>query len=723
MTSPVTVTPPIIYALFALVLAALSPIAWSQQPAADSSGKTKDVPLQLDVFTVATSKDEGYLSQNTLSGNRVSANLMKVPQTIQIVNQQLIEDLNVLEDLMPAMELATGSIVRRSFNPGDDQFLWGFRVSSTLRDGLPTFSNAVTSSYDVERVEIVKGPSAMIFGQFSSVGGIVNYVTKKPSKTPSYFLKASVGSFDYRSLEFHARGPITSKLRYRADIGALDEGYSSRKFAFVENQFIGAAVDYDLGPASRVSMDYSFYTLDTLRPLTMMDPRINGKVLEAPDNFSLNEPWAHHPTEQHRASATFTTILGTDFTSRTLFFYSNARNDWLRDQMNSLDVVNQTGRKISQDFHVSNHTLTLVSDFVKEMKTGAVDHRLNFGFDIRNEVLASNQTNYLLTNTYNYRNPTYTTEPTTGKPIFGARTNSLVHGRFAGIYAMDQLSVLNERFSVVAGVRFNDQFSQSGDRLPSGSPSAVTNENYTAPRYGVIVRPFESLTGYYNYSESFSFNTGVDYRSRPLVPSVGKNKEFGVKFMLVDDAKWSAHASLTYFDLQLTNVTLTFTQGPGDPNPGTQGIRQSGQQTNKGYDLYLNLHRKFEMANLSAIITAYHGDIRDQFNRKPVFAVNNTHSFLGTVEVKSGRLAGFNVGGGFVYKGRRVGPNLPSGATTYFEPYTVSRAMLGYKWRRYQFQLNVENLSDDKYIIGSETALFVYTDPGRSIKFSTGYRF
>jgi iron complex outermembrane receptor protein len=684
----------------------------------------QDEVVLLDRFTVTQVNDEGYLSHNSLSGSRMAVNLMKVPQSIQIANQQLLQDLGSSDDMMPAIEAASAGIVRRSFNPGDDQFIWGFRVISTLKDGLPNLSNAVSAAYDVERVEIAKGPSAMIFGASSTLGGVINYVTKKPTKKPMYALKATVGTFNYHSLAADASGPINNRLRYRLNVGAVDSDYSDRRFAFYENRFIGGGIEYDLSDRSKLEMDFAYYTNNSLRPFTMMDPSNNGKVIDMPDNYGLNEAWAEHPTVQYRGSATLTTILGADFTSRTQISYAGRKNDWLRDQVNGpLNFATRTVRKISQDISIKDHSAMLVQDFVKELDTGPVHHTFNFGLDVSDSDGRTKQTNYTLTNTWNYLNPVYGTSHSTSAPVFGAPTNIETQNNVSAIYAMDQMSVLNDKVNVLVGARYNRSDGSSGAPAPSGGTRTVTKGNYTAPRYGVILRPWEFMAAYYNYAESFAFQTGLDYLNRPLAPSIGVNNEYGLK-VIYGGEKWSVGATLAVFDLKLTNVRVLFVQGPNDPNPGTQGAKTDGEQTNSGYDLSLNFHRKFAQAEVDLIVNAYSGDVKNEFGRKPVYTVNNTYGLFGTFRFTEGPLSGLRFAGGLAYKGERIGPDLTNGqGATWFPENTVSRAMIGYSWKKFSLQLNVENLEDDKYIIGSETAMFVFTDPGRTLRFSAGYRF
>ena len=202
--------------------------------------KVADEAIELSPFMVSTAQDKGYQAANTLSGFGYDTPISKLPQTLQVANEQLLQDLGLgSNDLISAMEVASSSVVRRSFNNGDDQFMWGFRLAQSIRDGVPIgVSNPTGVMYDIERIEAIKGPAAALFGQASAVGGLLNYVPRRPSRTPKYRAELSYGSYDAKTAAIHAAGPITDKFRYRLDLGASDKS-GRRKFTFYKDRFYG----------------------------------------------------------------------------------------------------------------------------------------------------------------------------------------------------------------------------------------------------------------------------------------------------------------------------------------------------------------------------------------------------------------------------------------------------------------------------------------------------
>ena len=100
------------------------------------------------------------------------------------------------------------------------------------KDGFGYSTNAIGTLYDIERVEVIKGPAAMEYGQAAYVGGIINIVTRQPTDTFKGSFAASVGSFKSREAEAHLSGPATKKLLYRLDAGATNTDWGPRYWSF-----------------------------------------------------------------------------------------------------------------------------------------------------------------------------------------------------------------------------------------------------------------------------------------------------------------------------------------------------------------------------------------------------------------------------------------------------------------------------------------------------------
>jgi outer membrane receptor for ferric coprogen and ferric-rhodotorulic acid len=299
-----------------------------------------------------------------------------------------------------------------------------------------------------------------------------------------------------------------------------------------------------------------------------------------------------------------------------------------------------------------------------------------------------------------------------------------IRSRYSGLYLQDQIGLWQDRVILVAGGRYNEFVQKSRTVSAPNSPVTITEGDKVISRYGVIVQPFpQDITVYYNRSESFLFNGGVDYLNNPLQPSVGTNNEFGAKGLFFNGA---LSLSATYFDIELSNVRVVFTQGPNDPIPGGSGVKQDGKQTNKGWDLNAAVSRKLGSGVANLIATCYSGNSRNEAGVKPAAAINNSYSLLANYSVNEGGLKNFKFGGGYLFKGQRTiatAAGFPAGTIVKLPEYDVVRAFMSYSWSRYSLQLNVDNLLDEIYVQGAESAVWVQTDPGRVFKLTATWRY
>jgi len=683
-----------------------------------SEEKKKEEAVVLEKYIVDTTMDRGYSSKNTLSSaGKISTRLLDTPQVIQIVNRELIEDLSA-DAMLGAVQMVAGGIVRRSFNPGDDQYIWGFRSGSSLKDGVTLGSNAVGAMYDVDRVEVLKGPVAMTFGNAGFIGGAINYVTRVPAKKRTTEVIGTIASFNYYRGELHHSQPVNQAFRYRVDLGATDSDYSDRKFAYYKDSFLGAGFVYDLSDRTQFNLDIAYSKINYNRSVTFIDPA-TFKVFAGPDNFTIDHADTKYPTENFRVTSTLRSELGSGWGLSFFLAYINNNNSWFRPYATDYSIATGIMKRVTEDFVTSSHSNITNLDFSKEWVTGPLKHTIVLGgANTFNKGSASNFS--YETSDLDVRNPgnggTASRKTGTGHTIYGAYTNS--RSRQSSAYLQDTISILNDRAYLVGGLRFNDSLSDN----PNAAARA-TALNKTVRRYGAVYKVTKDVAVHYNNSQAYIFNTGLDYLNRPLLHSLGNQEEIGVKADLFEG---QMSLTATYFDITLTNVRLLFVQGPNDPIPGAQGVFQGGKQSNKGYELTGSYNKVVGAGEVSLIATYFTGNVRDQFNLKAIGATNNTGSLLAKYRIVDGRLKNFAFGAGMNSQGSRLASKfaqVPNSDFTRLPAYTEYNIFATYLHGRFRYQLNVDNLTDEIFVQGAELPFWIFTDPGRRFKFSVGYKF
>ena len=690
----------------------------SSAKAPPSSGEI----VRMSAFNVDTSQDQGYSAKNTLSAYGTATSLLNTAQNIQIADRAMINDLDARVEF-DAVAYAAAGVTRRSYNAGDDQYIWGFRSNIILLNGLPynIQGGPVGATYDTDRIEVIKGPGALLFGQDAFTGGTINIVTRQPTAVAHADLQATYGNFDYRRFEAHLSGPVVPKLRYRIDAGLTDTHEGSEQFTFYHDRFIGGAIDYDLGEHAKLSVNASLYHQNYLYPMTMLDPQ-TGHLLATPDNFTLQEPWANNPNTLFRTGAQLVVDITSNLTSRTYASYENIDVNDFRPVWSTVNIATTTLTGYADNPQFANHNDMIGEDLAWTVPTPFVHQKIQFGFEQRNDNLDRQEPEYALA-PLNYANPVYAS-PTGPSISSGAGVYNNTKDRISGIYAEDVLSVWDDRISAVIGGRYNNYFQATGAPVPgTGGTQTVQNQSKNIGRLGVLIHPIPDATLYYSHSQAFLFNSGIDAYNNPLEASTGISDEGGGKLALFNGGLL---LTASVFDLRLTNVRTQYIEPAGQPQPGTLALETVGRQTNKGYDLAANVSRAVGPGELDAVATLYHGNIRDNFGNKVVGPANNTYSLLASYKFNQGPASGLGAGVGTRYQGTRDGYGFATSLglpAAKWGSYTDVTVFLSYQWRRFKGQLNVDDLANHTWIEGGEGPLWIYPNLGRTVRFTLGYEY
>jgi len=258
------------------ILAAPAPLLLSQ----DSQSADEEV-FELSPFEVSTSNDRGYLSTNAISGTSLNTAIRDLPMPLEVINRELIDDLQA-DDLKETLEYSAG-VYTQSFenttganegrfsdnSPSSSGFsaftntisLRGYTVPNNQRFGfrvgaiVPAYNvilGGSTDSVATERVEVVRGPQALLYG-INVLSGVVNIIPKEPLFDPAYRASISAGSYGYRRASFDATGPIIKqKLAYRFLTAYTEEDHWSM-FQHTEKE------DYALQFKWRITPHYDLF--------------------------------------------------------------------------------------------------------------------------------------------------------------------------------------------------------------------------------------------------------------------------------------------------------------------------------------------------------------------------------------------------------------------------------------------------------------------------------
>jgi outer membrane receptor protein involved in Fe transport len=276
MTSPVRTASLVSLACASLIgsmvaTAALAQTTTPKAKTADTNSYDPDKILVLSPFQIDASNDTGYRATNSISGTRLNTPIKDVPMPIEIITNEFIRDTGA-QDLRQALAYSAGVVLQSQgdFGRGVDDLddgaegvtgtkeqtsikLRGFSTTESLRRGFRRAS--YTDSIAIERVEVVRGPSALLYG-IGNFGGIVNYLPKEPQRRAKYQVRATAGSWDYLRGELDFTGPLGNKMEmaYRL-VASTDETKDYTEFKERKTFFVMPAFSFKPFKDTRVLVD------------------------------------------------------------------------------------------------------------------------------------------------------------------------------------------------------------------------------------------------------------------------------------------------------------------------------------------------------------------------------------------------------------------------------------------------------------------------------------
>lgn len=671
---------------------ALAPITITAQPLLESPFKPVD----------------GYIATRSISATKTDTPLSETPQSITVVTSEEIRDQGAT-GLQDALNYAAGV---RSDAYGLDSRSDNFRIRgsepSVFLDGLRTNYNWYTSTtraepYTLERIEVLRGPSSMLYGQ-GSTAGVANMVTKRPLSETMREIGISYGSHNRRQIQADFTGPIDEDGEWLYRVVALGR-LADTQVNYVRDDRWVLAPSLTWQPSASTSL--------TLRALLQEDksgstaqffpwegvtlPNPNGQI--PTDTFVGDPDWDRYNSSRRAIGWSFEHAFNDNWKVRQNTRWSHNEVDYRSLYANSFDGANgwpadPVNKRLLSRY--ADGTITTVKMLSADQHlegtfdTGPIKHQMLLGFDLthstEDKIAAfAGPDDVPLIDAYNPIYPVYT------PPSF-ADAMPTARQRDMGIYLQDQLRY--NKWIVVAGLRFD-----RSRNMVDGRADQVSRA--TSKRLGVMYTADNGLSPYLSYSESFTPVLGRDASGNSFVPLRGKQLEAGIKY---ESADGGLMATASAYTLQEENRLIN------DPNNPTQQA-QVGKTRNRGIDLELKtaIGRQFDLiANYSYI------DLDEQLEGLP----KHQASLWSKYRFSVGDVNGLSLGAGVRWLGGfrdGVAPRTPS--------VTLVDAMLAYETPSWRYALNINNLLDKTYVSTCLGRGDCWYGSRRSIVASASYRF
>lgn len=529
-------------------------------------------------LNVAVSDVANYQTEAVGSATRTQTPLRDIPQAITVVSKEQIRDQS-FQSIADVINYVPGITSHQGENNRDQLVIRGNSTSADfflngVRDDVQYYRDL----YNVERVEALKGPNAMIFGRGGG-GGVVNRVTKEAGFTPLRELTLQGGSFRNRRGTFDFDQPLGDRVAFRFN-GLYENSDSFRKF--VNRERYGLNPTFTFAPDNKTKITVGYEYFHDGRTADRGIPSFQGRPADTRISTFFGDPHnSRVRADVHLLSGMFERQMGR-FTlrNRTLFgdydrFYQNyvpgaVTADKTRVALTAYN--NATKRR-----NLFNQT-----DLIFSATTGSIRHTFLAGAEFGRQLTDNFRNTGFFNNTATsilapYANPTISTPVTFRQAATDA--NNHLKTNLAAAYVQDQLE-LSRYVQVVAGLRFDYfdlQFhnNRNGDELRR-------IDRLVSPRVGVVVKPVQTLSLYANYSVSYLPSSGDQFSSLTTITQQVKPEKF-INYEV--GVKWDVRRYLTLTSaLYRQNRTNTRATDPNNPT----AIVQTGSARTNGFEIALN---------------------------------------------------------------------------------------------------------------------------------------
>lgn len=583
----------------------------------------------------------------------------------------------------------------RGFSASNDFYLDGFRDDMQYTRDLG----------NIERVEVLKGPAAVLYGR-GSTGGIINRVSKKPQKGQESSVSALVGSFDNRRLAADLNGEAGEQVQLRLNLAQEDKD-SFRNGVTSKRTLLAPSVNWEISDRLNWLVQYERNEHD--RTPDRGIPGVNGRPADVPKEYVYSDTRRDFIDDVAQSTRSrLSWDINDQWQLRQQLGYTSLDSQFDNTYVTSVKGDQVTRSRWQQDLKANS----LISNTEAEgqLQTGPVEHRLLIGFEQnwqeRTPKLYQNATAIPAGNLYDPGSlPTYD-----GAMKLSSDANHKVRGY--GLYLQDQLSLGD--WHLLGGLR-RDDFTVTSRRNDLNKEETVSVTSLS-PRLGLVWNPIEEHAFYTSYSKTFTPVGGEligitpGDKNNSLDPQHTRLYEGGVKSDWLDGR---LATTLSVYRLEMYNKR---SKDPLDPTK----VILTGLQRTEGIELSARAQLTDELYLRGGIAIQDAEQVKadaDLQGKRPM-----------NVSRQNGQLfAGYQSGtqGWFGETGvTAVGDRFADNANTTTLPgYARFDARAGYRWQQWETQLSVENLTDHDYFVSATSASQIIPGTPRQLNLSAAYRF
>ncbi|WP_142478969.1 TonB-dependent siderophore receptor [Klebsiella oxytoca] len=702
---------------------------WTATLAVSSIGNQALAAEETLVVTAGSSEDptaplKGIVATRTLSATKTAAEIVKTPQSVSVVTRDQMRALDVTS-VSQALRYSAGVFTeyRGSSNRNDEVFVRGFSYVPKFLDGLSygATASSQTGTFDpwlLERVELVRGPASVLFGQVNP-GGLIAMTSKRPVSQPIHELQFRTGNHHLAEGAFDFGGPLSDDGRLLYRLNGIARTQNSQVEDYKETRMaIAPALTWYPDDATRMTLLTSYQKYPDAGYRNFL-PRygtvesVDGSYI--PRDFNVSDPSYNQSWREQ-------TMIGYEFEHQpddTFTLRQNARYATIKQKYRYL-VYSSSPANSSVLSRRAQHETRQTDEFgidnqlEAKFASGQVAHTVIGGLDYK----TSKDKQYLgraggSQYDLDWRSPTYGVS--VDESAFSPATNEQQNLDQAGVYVQDQLSWQN--WELLVSGRYDWAEVRTTDFTDASSTQQ--NDNKFTWRTGLLYAFDFGLSPYISYSTSFEPNLQTNRAPGvgPFDPSEGKQVEVGVKYQPDPNAL----ITLALYDLTQSNVATYNSAAGWFENSGK--VRSKGVEAEAHATLFenLNLIASYTYTDAETVNTTVVGTEGKTPARIPTHMASAFTSYT----LPDGALKSLTAGVGVRY----IGTSYGDAKNTFKVPAVdLYDAMVSYELgelnsslKGAQVQFNVNNIADTRYVASCASDSACFYGIGRTVTATVSY--
>ena len=675
--------------------------------------------------------------------SKSNLSIMENPQPISIVTHEIIEQQQA-KQLSDVLQNVNGLYITSSRGNSQDSFGGrGFILGNDniFKNGTRVNSGVFPEVSGLERVEVLKGANAMLYGN-TAAGGIINMITKKPRFNFGGSIGLNGGSWNSYKPTVDFYGPLSDKIAFRLN-GAYEYADSFRDVVTSSKYYFNPSFLVNLGEKSQLIVEADYLKNDFTPDFGL------GSITNKDLSYSLNDSvgrnvffgtdWQYQNVQQASTNITFNHQFNTNWTFNAVASYQNYTKDYFSAERIQWEFATPTATRLSwkRPFNKTYNEQNFGSGQINingEINTGKINHKLLFGADA--DYNQADSYAYTLGST---NNVLYLDDPSTwgnvAMPTSTLNNRNRINTRRIGVYAQDFISLTKE-IKVIAGLRWsyienmatiNTNFITNVKSITNNS---ATSDQALSPKLGIVYMANDNLSVFATYTNSFVPNAGETSSQLGALNTTGTPAEVlartqnlskeGIKPTTVDQYEigvkknlWNntLAVNLSVYQIENNNTYQSYwyqNAAGAIVTPDSNLKEYAGKVRSRGVELDITGN---PTANLSIIGgVSYNNSVyfdtpengyveKQRLVRTPETTANASVFYKFTNHVK-----GLKIGAGAYYIGNRLGGWNDSKSTDIsrngvsrafaIKDYVTVNASVGYEWDKFSIQGKVGNLFD-----------------------------